>query len=300
MLVHMNLSDFEILMMPVFIFLLMMGMGSTLSTDSFRHLLKQPTPVLIGLASQYGWMPLIALALALTLQLSPPLALGLIIMGCVAGGPVSNFFTYIARGDLTLSISMTVVSTLIGFLMIPLTLFIYSAPFIGAPGGNDLTIPHGKIISTLLVIIAPVALGMVLRNRSHSWARRMERGGTIAGFVMIFVIIAGVLVRQGSIFLQIDTRVYLAGLLLAPTGFVLGYLSAWALGLSSAKRRAVCLETGTQNTPLVVGIILISFPAEAQPDIMIVPILYGITILPLTALMAWVFRFFPNKGEGSE
>ena len=281
--------------MPVFIFLLMMGMGSTLSSAGFRHLLKQPTPVLIGLASQYGWMPLISLLLALTLELSPPVALGLIITGCVAGGPVSNFFTYIARGDLTLSISMTVVSTLLGFVMIPLMLFIYSAPFVGASGGNNLAIPHGKIISTLLVIIVPVALGMVLRKRSHAWARRMERGGTIAGFAMILIIIAGILVRQGSIFLQIDTSVYLAGLLLAPTGFVLGYLSAWALGLASAKRRAVCLETGSQNTPLVLGIILISFPAEAQPEMMIVPILYGITILPLTALVAWLFRLSPNK-----
>jgi BASS family bile acid:Na+ symporter len=93
----MNLSATETLMMPVFVFLLMLGMGATLSTDSFRRLLKQPVPALIGLASQYGWMPLISLALALALDLSPPVALGLIITGCMAGGPISNFFTYITR-----------------------------------------------------------------------------------------------------------------------------------------------------------------------------------------------------------
>ena len=106
----MNLSVTETPMMPVFMFLLMPGMGATLSADGFRQILRHPRPALIGLASQYGWMPLIALVMALTLDLSSPVALGLIIMGCVAGGPISNFFTYLAHGDLTLSISMTVIS----------------------------------------------------------------------------------------------------------------------------------------------------------------------------------------------
>jgi BASS family bile acid:Na+ symporter len=292
----MNLSATETLMMPVFVFLLMLGMGATLSTDSFRQLLKQPTPALIGLASQYGWMPLISLALALALDLSPPVALGLIIMGCMAGGPISNFFTYIARGDLSLSVSMTVISTLSGFVMIPLMLSIYAASFIGAAENNNLEIPHGKIIATLLVIIVPVVLGVVLRSRSLVWAGRMERGGSIAGFAMIAVIIIGILLRHSDTLMQIDARVYIAGLLLAPTGFVLGYLSALATGLARAQRRAVSLETGSQNVPLALAIILLSFPAEVQPEIMTVPILYGVTVAPFTGFMAWLFRRIPNKG----
>ena len=282
--------------MPVFMFLLMMGMGSTLSPGSFRQLLKQPAPALIGLASQYGWMPLIAWGLALTLNLSPPIALGLIIMGCVSGGPISNFFTYIARGDLSLSVSMTVISTLSGFLMIPLMLSIYAASLFAAVGDGNLAIPHGKIITTLLIITVPVVLGMILRSRSRIWARRMERGGMVAGLAIIAVIVAGVLFRHSDTLMQINASVYLAGLLLGPTGFVLGYLSAWALGLVRAQRRAVSLETGSQNTPLVLGIILISFPPEVQPELMIVPLLYGVTIVPLTALMAWLIRRIPENG----
>lgn len=276
--------------MPVFMFLLMLGMGATLSADSFRQHLRQPMPVLIGLLSQYGWMPLIALALALTLDLSPPMALGLLLTACVSGGSTSNFFTYIARGDLSLSVSMTVISTLSGLVMIPLTLFIYTAPFIGAAGNSNLEIPHGKIIATLLAIIVPVALGIGLRRRSLIWARRMERAGTIAGFSMIIVIVVGILLRHSDTLLEIDISVYLAGLLLAPTGFAFGYLSALALNLVIPQRRAVSLETGSQNVPLALGIILISFPAEVQPEIMTVPILFGVAVVPLTALMALLYR----------
>ena len=268
---EMNLSATETLLMPVFVFLLMLGMGATLSTDSFRRLLKQPQPALIGLASQYGWMPLISLALALALDLSSPIALGLIITGCVAGGPISNFFTYIARGDVSLSVSMTVISTLSGFVMIPLMLSIYTAAVIGVEGNGDLSIPYGKIITTLLLIIVPVALGMVLRRRSFVWARRVEYGGSIAGFAMILVIMIGILYRHSEIFMQIDASIYIAGLLLAPAGFVLGYLSALATGLVMAQRRAVSLETGSQNVPLALAIILLSFPTEVQAEIMIIP-----------------------------
>ena len=282
--------------MPIFVFLLMLGMGATLSTDSFRRLLKQPIPAFIGLASQYGWMPLISLALALALDLPAPMALGLIITGCMAGGPISNFFTYIARGDLSLSVSMTVVSTLSGFVMIPLMLSIYTSAFSGIAGNSSFSIPYGKIIATLLVIIVPVALGIVLRRRSLVWARRMEYGGSIAGFSMIIVITIGILFRHFDTLMQIDARIYLAGLLLAPTGFVLGYFSALATGLVRAQRRAVSLETGSQNVPLALAIILLSFPAEMQPEIITVPILYGVTIAPFTGLIAWLFRRVPDKG----
>ena len=104
------------------------------------------------------------------------------------------------------------------------------------------------------------------------------------------VIIAGILLRQGDSLLQIEPGTYLAGGLLGPVGFILGYLSARAMGLVKAQRRAVSIETGSQNTPLALGIILISFPPEIQHEILVAPILYGIAIVPFTALTAWLFR----------
>ena len=87
----MTLSLLESLLMPLSLCLLMLGMGATLTPDHFRVIARRPLPVLIGLASQYGWMPLIAVALALGLQLTPATAVGLIILGCSAGGALSNF-----------------------------------------------------------------------------------------------------------------------------------------------------------------------------------------------------------------
>ena len=168
-------------------------------------------------------------------------------MGCTAGGPLSNFFTYIGRGDLALSVSMTVISTLTGFVMIPLMLLIYTTPFLHASKDHNLVIPFGKIFVTLFAVLIPVGLGILLRKRSLLWARRVEKGGTVAGLLVIVLVIAITVLREFDTMLRVDPMIYLAGILLGPIGFVLGYQGARSLGLAIPQKRAVSLETGIQN-----------------------------------------------------
>ena len=295
----MTLSGLESLSMTVSLFLLMLGMGATLTIDHFRQVARQPLPVLIGLASHYGWMPLIAFLLARGLDLSPAMAVGLIIMGCSTGGALSNFFCYISRGDLALSISMTVVSTLTGFLMIPLLLFIYTAPFLDASQDNSLSIPLGRIFATLLFILIPVWLGVVLRRYSLLWARRAEITGSAVGLLLIILIVGSNVLREADTMLMMDSSVYFAGVLLSPIGILLGYLGARLLRLETRQRRAVSLETGVQNVPLALAIILISFPGEIRSEILVVPIFYGLAIVPLAALVALLLRHFKPGSQNS-
>jgi len=296
----MILTELETLLMPVFVVLLTLGMGATLSISDFSHLLRRPKPVLIGLASQYGWMPLIALGLALLLDLQPAVAVGLIIMGCCPGGVISNFFAYLARADLALSVSMTVVSTLTGFIMLPLLLFFYSAPFLDTQGDGGLVIPYSKIVVTLMAMLVPLCLGMLLRSRNRLWARRVEKSGSLAGCAVLILVIVNTVLREGDSLLQLGLNNYLAGLLLAPCGFLLGYFGARVLKLGVAQRCSVSLETGFQNAPLALAIILISFPAQVQPQILTLPILYAVAILPLSALAAWLLRIKIGTGVRPE
>jgi len=296
----MTLSGLETLLMPVSLCLLMLGMGATLTVEHFRQIFRQPLPVVIGLSSQYGWMPVIAFLLAWGLDLSPPTAIGLIIMGCSAGGALSNFFCYISRGDLALSISMTAVSTLTGLVMIPLLLLVYTAPFLHASGDPGLHIPLGKIFSALFVILIPVWLGVLLRKYSLTWARRAEVSGSVAGLLLVILIAGSSILREGDAMLMIDSSVYLAAVLLGPIGFLLGYLCARFLRLESPQRRAVSLETGLQNIPLAMAIILISFPNEIQHEVLVAPIFYGIAITPLAMLGAWLLRTLDPVRGASE
>jgi BASS family bile acid:Na+ symporter len=120
--------------LALMIAVIMLGMGASLTPRDFTSALKRPYGLGIGLVSQYGFMPLIAFTLAMTLPVSEPVKIGLLIMGCMPGGTTSNIFTYFSKGNLALSVLMTVTSTLFGVVLIPILLLVYAA-------GLDIDIP---------------------------------------------------------------------------------------------------------------------------------------------------------------
>jgi BASS family bile acid:Na+ symporter len=172
------LSPFETALIALLLVILMFGMGATLTVESFREVVARPKAVSIGLASQFGWMPLVAYLLAVQFQLPDAAALGLVIMGTCPGGTTSNMFAYYARADVALSVSMTAASKVIGIVLMPICLFLYGRRFTQ----SDVTIPYLEIVKTLVVLLVPVALGMWLRKRKGPrFATVAEKTGSAAG-----------------------------------------------------------------------------------------------------------------------
>lgn len=280
------MSEIDQLLLAVFLMLTMFGMGATLSLGDFARVSRRPTLLLIGLASQFGWMPLIAFGLAHLFGFEGAVAVGLIVMGSSAGGTTSNLFSYYARADLALSISMTVASTVAAVVLMPLVLFVYATPFATA----ELGIPYGNIVSTLVAVLLPVGLGMALRSWRVEWARRAERIGSLAGVaVLVLVVVAGAL-RDLDRIAGFSFAEVAAGILLGPFGFAFGYLGARLLGVPLAQRRTISLETGIQNAPLAIGILLLSFSSEVAETALRVPLIYGVLVVPASAALAWGFR----------
>ena len=141
--------------LALMIFVIMLGMGASLTPRDFALALKRPYGLFIGVASQYGFMPFIAFLLAISLPVPDPIKIGILIMGCMPGGTTSNIFTYFSKGNLALSVLMTVNSTVFGVVLIPLVLVLYA-------GALDLQIPRENIIVTLVLLLVPVAIGMGL------------------------------------------------------------------------------------------------------------------------------------------
>jgi hypothetical protein len=148
---------FEQALLAAMIFVIMLGMGASLTPRDFWLALKRPYGLMIGVVSQYGFMPFIGFVMAITLDLPEPIAVGLLIVSCMPGGTTSNIFTYFSKGNLALSVLMTVTSTVFGVLLIPIVLLIYASAL-------DLTIPRENIIATLVILLIPVAIGMGLRK----------------------------------------------------------------------------------------------------------------------------------------
>ncbi|MEM6989324.1 MAG: bile acid:sodium symporter [Myxococcota bacterium] len=280
------LGGAEKALLGVLLLVLMTGVGSTLSGAHFRAILRAPRGVLVGLASQFGWMPLVAYGLASALDLPTPMAIGLVLVGCTPGGTTSNLFAYYARADVALSVSMTVVSTAAAVVVMPLLLLAYASPLTSA----TFDLPLASLVTTLALVLVPVAVGVVIRARSESAAAKVERLGSASGIIVLLLLIGSSLFRNHADLARIPASGYVAAVVLGLAGMLLGYGASRALGLPPGQRRAVALETGIQNSPLAFALIIAAFPAAQQTEMLWLPMLYALFVLITASVATLAFR----------
>lgn len=289
-------------LLALMIFVIMLGMGSSLTVDDFRAVFRKPRGVLIGFISQFGLMPVIALGLATVLNFDPVFAIALILLGCLPGGTTSNMFTYFSRGSVALSISMTTASTVTALVMMPVLLEIYTGGFIKQISAGmrsegataDFVIPTANIISSLVLVLVPVAMGMLLKRKSPDWAKVAE---DTAGFVAVLVILyllGTAFIRHGSLFAQTPWQVYVGTIVLGLGGFFFGYWFSRLIGMFPLFQRAISLETGIQNGPVAFAIILLSFRDPVQSQMVWMAILYSTFIVISSSVITLYFR---KKGK---
>lgn len=283
-------SELDKLLVAALTLVLMVGMGASLTPADYTRALEKPRAVLIGLLSQFGWMPFLAYLAILGLGLEGTDALGLLLMACTSGGNASNMFAYFSRADLALSISMTAISTLASVVLMPTLLLVYTASLSGA----EMQVPYLAVMGTLTLMLLPIAAGMWIRRRSPSAARKVERVGAVSGAVLLLVLLVTSVGDQLELLVTAEDASLLACVLVAGSGMLLGYLVARIAGLGSKQRQAVSLETGVQNAPLAIAVILASFPKENQDALLKLPLLYAMTALCVGAVATLFYRRFPT------
>jgi BASS family bile acid:Na+ symporter len=274
---------FEQAMLALMIFVIMLGMGASLTPRDFWLALRRPYGLAIGVVSQYGFMPLIGYGLASVLPLAEPVIVGLLIMACMPGGTTSNIFTYFSKGNLALSVLMTVTSTVAGVVLIPLILVAYAAAL-------QLEIPRENIIATLLLLLLPVGIGMVLRRVSANTGAVTEFFGSALALFFIVFLMASWVPRNWRFLMDTPPTVYAASIGLGLIGIAVGYAFARLIRLHPRNARTVALETGIQNGPLAIAIIAFTFQGAEAQAIMAVPALYALFIVIVSTLVTLLFR----------
>jgi BASS family bile acid:Na+ symporter len=269
--------------LALMIFVIMLGMGASLTPRDFILALKRPYGLMIGIVSQYGFMPFIGFLLALTLPVSDPIKIGILIMSCMPGGTTSNIFTYFSKGNLALSVLMTVTSTIFGVVLIPIVLVIYA-------GALDVDIPRENIIATLVLLLVPVAIGMVLRKLNANVGAVTEFMGSMLAIFFIAFLIVSWIPRNFAFLMETGWATYAASIALGIIGITVGYLFAKALKLHPRNARTVGLETGIQNGPLAIAIIAFTFSGVEQQSVNAVPVLYSLFIVIVSTLVTLYFR----------
>lgn len=233
---------------------IMFGMGLTLKGEDFRVVFSRPRDVIIGCLAQFTVMPLLAFALTRIFALDEALTVGVILVGCCPGGTASNVITYLSKGDLALSVGMTAVSTLLAPLLTPLLVLLFAGRTVDV---NVL----GMLLSILWVVILPIALGLLVRRL---WPKVTQHAtdylpaiSSLAICVIVMIVIAanaGKLLSGGAVVVAVVVLHNVFGL-------GIGYLIGWLLGLNKAKRRAISIEVGMQNSGLATSLATIHFAA---------------------------------------
>lgn len=239
-----------------FLSLIMLGMGVTLSVDSFLAVLKRPSVVLLGTLMQYTIMPLAAWIVCLVLKLPADLSAGVILLGCCPGGTASNVISYLAKADVALSIVLTSVSTLLAFLATPFLTWV----FIGQTVDVDIT---GMLVSVVNVVIVPVAFGLAINYFFEKRINAVREVFPAISAAAIVIIIAVIIGTNSANLEQSGPLVLLAVILHNGLGLAGGYWVSKALKLSEIEARTIAIEVGMQNSGLSVALAIKHFTAVA-------------------------------------
>ncbi|NIB42355.1 bile acid:sodium symporter family protein [Pseudomaricurvus alkylphenolicus] len=234
----------------------MLCMGLTLRPQDFWDVRKYKTAMFAGMLLQFSVMPLTALMISRLMGLSPELTVGMVLVGSVAGGTSSNVMTYIAKGNVAMSVSMTALSTLMSVVMTPLLLSLLVGSSVNVPAVD-------MLLSLFKMILLPVGLGVLANSFAHQWVAKVEKLLAPMSVVTILIIIAIVVGLNAGRLGDVALAVVFATLMHNCTGLTLGYLAAWMLRFDATVCRTIAIEVGMQNSGLATALALKFFSASS-------------------------------------
>ena len=242
---------------PICLAFIMLGLGLGLSVKDFIRILRAPMDFFVGFFSQLVILPIVALGLALILDLSAPIAIGLMIIAAAPGGVTSNVLTKFANGDVALSISLTAVISLISIISVPF-IVIESADILGITISNNISMT-GIALKMALVVTVPVIIGMTIRGLAENFiSSKINIINKITGWLFV-IVYAAIWIEEKDNVLTYLKEAGLAVLILNVVMMTLAYFIAKKFVSGVAQQKCIALECGLQNGTLAVFVATLVF-----------------------------------------
>ena len=238
----------------------MFGMGLTLKEEDFRMVIRRPQDILIGCIAQFTIMPLLAFGLGKIFGLETGLMAGVILVGTCPGGTSSNVITYLSRGDVALSVGMTSVNTLLAPFLTPAITWLLLRTSVSV----DMA---AMFLSIVKVVIVPVALGFLINHFAGKYTQKIQDILPMISVAAITMIVAAVVSHNAARILDTGAVVFAVVILHNLLGYIVGYLVASLLKLPAAKRKAISIEVGMQNSGLATSLAGTAFPNLAMATV---------------------------------
>lgn len=271
----MTLDLFIKIGLPVSLGLIMLSMGMTLKNKDFQRLAKHPKAFFIGLSAQMVLVPLLALLLLLVIKLPPILAVGLLILSFSPGGTTSNLFSYMAKGDVALSVALTTIASFITPFSIPFLTEIALQSQLGE--NTNIVIPVGLTMKRLLVVtIVPVLLGMALRAFKSNWADKFQPIIHKFAVTLFLAVIFSMVFKLSNKIPEFLPQVSLITSCMIVLAMLAGYIMSKGASLNAQQVKTNTIEVGMQNGGMA---LIVTQGVLNNPQMSIVPVVYGLIML---------------------
>lgn len=255
---------------PWILGIIMLGMGMTMTVDDFKGVLQSPKAVLIGVVAQFVVMPGLAFILCKLFNLPPEIAVGVILVGCCPGGTASNVITYMAKGNVALSVACTSVSTLLAPVLTPAIFYLLASQWLKIDAAS-------MFISILQVVLLPIVVGLILRIWFKRQVESYIQVMPLVSVIAIVAIVAAIIGGSKAAILQSGLLILAVVILHNGLGYLLGFTAARFFKLPYADSKAIAVEVGMQNSGLGVALAAVHFAAS-----------------PITAVPSAIFSLWHN------
>ncbi len=292
------LSAYIPAILQILLFLVMFGMGMTLTIPDFTRVGTAPKAVFTGLLNQIVLVPLIAYGIVLLVPMEPMIAMGLMVCACSPGGAVSNLYSYLAKGDTALSITLTAISSLVTIFTIPLIIN-FSLDAILGEASKSIQLPLGKTIFNIFKLTAlPVFIGMFINYKFSNFADKSRpaiKWGSITVIVLALIFMVLKLEEIGDSWRFLKAA-FLSVVLLNILTLGIGFFSAKFLRLSTKQAATISIESGMQNN--VLGMTLAISPSLLNsPEMAATPGVYGVVMCVFAIGVIYLYRGMIVKEE---
>ena len=250
--------------------IIMLGMGMTMTLADFKGVLQSPKAVLIGVIAQFVLMPALAYALCQLFQLPAEIAVGVILVGCCPGGTASNVITYMAKGNIALSVACTSVATLLAPILTPAIFYLLASQWLKIDATS-------MFISILQVVLLPIILGLMTRALFKQKVEQYVQVLPLVSVIAIVAIVAAIIAGSKAAILQSGALILAVVILHNGLGYLLGFWASRCFKLAYADCKAVAIEVGMQNSGLGVALAAVHFVAS-----------------PITAVPSAIFSLWHN------
>ncbi len=284
----MQQSSATTLFMPIALGIIMLGLGLSLTLNDFKRVTKYPKAMTIALVCQMVVLPILCFVIAKFSGLSAALCVGLLLLAASPGGPTANLYSYLSHGDVALNISLTAINSVLSLFMLPLIVNLSLEYFMGA--GQYIPLPFAKVVEVFAIVLVPVSIGMMIKNKAPQFASKMDKPVKIISALLLLTIIISITLREKALLAENFALLGLPVLLFNVLSLAVGFYIPLLFKVERKQAVAIGMEIGIHNGTLA---IYIALNVINNSTMSIPPAIYSLLMF-LTAAM---FGFLVNIGK---